>query len=93
MQRICSFRHHHKVFVARAAPSASAESFAQPISACTRHEAPRDELGMLDEVRGVADHARHQDRVGRQLHLFPDIDLVLVPHVRRFERNRSAPSP
>jgi len=48
-------------------------------------EAPRDELGMLHDVRGMTYHARHQDRAGRELNLFPDTHLVLVPDVCRLE--------
>src|SRR5690242_9104267 len=32
-------------------------------------EPPCHELGMLDDVGGVADDARHEDRPGRELHL------------------------
>jgi hypothetical protein len=48
-------------------------------------EASRDEFGMLHDVRGMTDHARHQDRAGCALCLFPDFHLVLVPHVRRLK--------
>lgn len=49
-------------------------------------EASRDEFGMLHDIRGMTDHARHQDRAGCELCLFPDFHLVLVPHVRRLKR-------
>ena len=48
-------------------------------------EASRDEFGMLHDVGGMTDHARHQDRAGCELCLFPDLHLVLVPHVRRLK--------
>jgi hypothetical protein len=44
-----------------------------------------DELRMLHNIGGMTDHAGHQDRAGRELHLFPDTDLVLVPRIRRLE--------
>src|SRR5215469_4028145 len=44
-----------------------------------------NELRMLHDIRGMTDHAGHQYRVRRELHLLPDTDLVLVPHVCRLE--------
>src|SRR5215472_7114855 len=46
-----------------------------PDNASPVDESSRDEFGMLDDVRGVTDHARHQDRAGCELRLLPDIDL------------------
>src|SRR6202140_2478006 len=45
----------------------------------------RDELGMLDEVGGVADHARHDDLAGGQLDVLPQRPFVLVTHIAGFE--------
>src|SRR6266478_9950620 len=58
-----------------------------PDNASPVDEASRDEFGMLHDVRGMTDHARHQDRAGCELCLFPDFHLVLVPHVRRLTRS------
>src|SRR4030095_8240031 len=49
-----------------------------------------DELGMLDDVGGVADDAGDEDLAGRQLDVFPDSPLVLVAHVAGFEGVRLA---
>src|SRR6516225_1875948 len=57
-----------------------------PDNASPVDEASRDEFGMLHDVRGMTDHARHQDRAGCELSRSPDIHLVLMPHVRRLER-------
>ena len=48
-------------------------------------DALRDQLGMLDNVGGVADHARHDDLAGRQLDVLPDCPFVLVTDVAGLE--------
>ena len=45
----------------------------------------RDQLGMLDEVGGVADHARHDDLAGGQLDVLPQPPFVLVTNIAGFE--------
>src|SRR5262244_820541 len=45
-----------------------------------------DELGMLHEVAGVADHAGDEDLALRQLHVLPHAPLVLVARVGGLDR-------
>src|SRR5713101_3074060 len=45
-----------------------------------------DQLGVLHQVGGVADHARDQDHPGRWLELLEDVVLVLVPRISGLER-------
>src|SRR3989442_4737491 len=47
------------------------------------HEALGDELGVLDEVAGVADDAGNEDLAGGELDVFPHPPLVVVTRVRR----------
>ena len=49
-------------------------------------DAVGDELRVLDEVGGVADHTRHQHLARRQFRLLPYPPLVLVPHIGSLER-------
>ena len=51
-------------------------------------EALRDELGMLDDVGVVRDHARDQLLALGQRHLLPHPPLVLVPGVGLLDRRR-----
>src|SRR6266849_1671218 len=45
------------------------------------NDALGDQLGVLHQVGGVADHARDQDHTGRWLELLEDVVLVLVPRI------------
>src|SRR3989475_7827009 len=49
------------------------------------HEALGDELGVLDEVAGVADDAGNEDLAGGELDVFPHPPLVIVARVRRLD--------
>jgi len=49
------------------------------------HDALGHQLGMLDDVGGVADDSRHEDFSLRQLDLLPHAPLVLVARVRRLD--------
>src|SRR5712692_5837025 len=44
-----------------------------------------DQLGVLHQVGGVADHARDQDHPGRRLELLEHMVLVLVPRISGLE--------
>src|SRR5881397_1336106 len=57
-----------------------------PDQAGVPHDPLGDELRVLDEVAGVADHAGDEDLAARQLDVFPHAPLVLVAWVGRFER-------
>ena len=48
-------------------------------------DALRDQLGMLDDIGGVADHTRNDEFAGRQLDVFPHRPFVLVTHVAGLE--------
>jgi hypothetical protein len=50
---------------------------------------PRDELRVLDHVRGVADQPWSQDLRVWQLHVLPNHPLVFVTRVRRFQQVRA----
>jgi len=45
----------------------------------------RDQFRVLDQVGGVADHARHDELVAGQLDLLPQRPLVLMPHITGLE--------
>src|SRR5215510_15297944 len=45
--------------------------------ACKALDALRDQLGVLDLIDAVRDHARNKDLAGRQLDLPPDLPFVL----------------
>ncbi len=49
-------------------------------------DAVGDQLGMLDDVGGVADDARKEDLAVGQLDVLPDLPFVLVPDIARLER-------
>src|SRR6516165_12244205 len=50
------------------------------------HYALCDELGMLDDVGGMADHAGDQNLAGRKLHAFPYPPFVGVARIGSLER-------
>ena len=52
-------------------------------------DALRDELGMFDEGHAVGHDAGHQEHIVRQLHVFPNLPLVLVARVGGFYRKRT----
>src|SRR5882672_3618259 len=52
-----------------------------------------DQLGVLHQVGGVADHARDQDHPGRRLPLLEHMVLVLVPRIGRLEREGAGLDP
>jgi hypothetical protein len=60
-------------------------TFSRPTTVGEADDALCDELRVLDQVGGVADHTRHQHLAVRQLDVFPDAVLVLVAHVRRLD--------
>src|SRR3989475_6905770 len=49
------------------------------------HEALGHQLGVLDEVAGVADDAGDEDLAGGELDVFPHAPLVVVARVRRLD--------
>src|SRR5580704_5694020 len=51
-------------------------------------DAVGDDLGMLDDVGGVADDTRNQDLPFGQLDIPPDLPLVLVTDVAGLDRER-----
>ena len=55
------------------------------------HQPLGDQLGVLDQVRRVADDARHERLAVRQLDVLPDRPIVLVARVRRLDRDAFAP--
>jgi hypothetical protein len=50
-----------------------------------RTSAVSDQLRVLDEVGGVADHTRHQHLARRQFCVLPHPPFVLVPHIGGLE--------
>ena len=60
-------------------------TFSLPTTLGVVDQALGDQLRVLHQVRGVADHARHQDLAVRQLDVLPDLPLVLVAHVGRLD--------
>ena len=56
---------------------------------CEPDDAFRDEFGMRHGVGEVRDHAGQDDLPVGQLHVPPDLPLVLVPRVGRLERVRA----
>jgi hypothetical protein len=57
----------------------AADDFGQP------HDALGDQLGMLDDIGGVADHAGDQNFAGRKFHGFPNAPFVGVARIGSFE--------
>src|SRR5271170_6723003 len=54
-------------------------------------DAVGDDLGMLDDVGGVADNARDQDLAVGQFDIPPYLPLVLVTDIAGFDRERPRP--
>ena len=69
--------------------SVAATTFSRPTTLGEAHDAVGDQLGMLDHVGGVTDHARDEHLALRQLDVLPDAPLVLVAHVGRLEGVRA----
>ena len=53
------------------------------------HDPLGDELRVLDQVRGVADDSRNEDRAVERPDVLEDVVLVIVPRIRRFEGIRA----
>lgn len=50
------------------------------------HQALGDELRVLDNIGGVADHTGNEDLALRKLDLAPDLPLVLMARVTGLDR-------
>ena len=58
-------------------------------NACEAGNPLGHELGVLDQVDAVRDHAGDEHLVVRELHVLPDLPLMLVARIRRFEGEAS----
>src|SRR5436190_10581841 len=54
--------------------------------ACVLNDPIRNQLGMLDDIAGMADNTRNQNFSVRQLHVLPGFPLMLMPRVCCFDR-------
>ena len=71
---------------ARKAAIGAGDHIFSPDDAGKARDALRDGFGMLDQIGGMGDDTGDQRLAFRQLDVFPDPPLVLVPRVGRLER-------